>query len=162
MSGIQTLIVGIGNAWRGDDAAGLWVARRLVARHLPGVAVVELAWPRVELLDLWQGIDVVVLVDAMVSGVSPGMVRRLDAMQEPLTAIQALASTHGFGVATLIELGRVLQRLPAHLRVYGIEAADCSENTTVSPVVLAAIERCTEQIVADLGLVIQAPTQIDG
>ena len=34
-------VIGVGNAWRGDDAAGLLVARRLKTDHLPRVEISE-------------------------------------------------------------------------------------------------------------------------
>ena len=35
-------VIGVGNEWRGDDAVGLLVARRLKAEQLPQVQIVEM------------------------------------------------------------------------------------------------------------------------
>ena len=105
-------IIGLGNALRGDDAVGLVVARR-VRELLPGADVLELSGEPAELLDaLGDGVEHVVLVDAVTSGAPPGTVHRLDASEAALAVDASSALTHGLGLAETIELGRALGRLP--------------------------------------------------
>ena len=87
-------------AWRGDDAAGLEVARRAGGVEHEGDAT--------RLLDAWAGADDVVVVDAAASGAPPGTLRWFDASAAPLPAAQLRSSTHAFGVADAIELARAL------------------------------------------------------
>ena len=65
---IKTLVVGIGNAWRGDDAAGLLVAHALRARELPDVTVVDAAGVDTDLIDLWQDAGRVILMASNFGG----------------------------------------------------------------------------------------------
>jgi Ni,Fe-hydrogenase maturation factor len=51
----MTLVIGIGNPDRGDDAAGLAVARNVRAAAPAGVAVIELDGDQLALLDAWDG-----------------------------------------------------------------------------------------------------------
>jgi hydrogenase maturation protease len=64
----MTLVIGIGtgigNADRGDDAAGLAVARLVRAAAPAGVTVLELDGDQLELLDARDGAAEVYLVDA--------------------------------------------------------------------------------------------------
>jgi hydrogenase maturation protease len=117
------LVAGVGNPLRGDDGAGLIVARRVRAR-MPGagIEVRELRDPN-ELLDLWRGRDAVVLVDTMRSSGSPGTILRLDASHDPLLADRrrGSSSTHAAGLAETIEIGRALGTLPARVIVYAVE-----------------------------------------
>jgi hydrogenase maturation protease len=117
------LVVGVGNELRGDDGAGIAVARRVrgpAARA--GVDVREQLGEPIELLDVWQGRDAVVLVDTMRSGAPAGTVRRLDASRAPLPAgVLGSSSTHAFALGDAIELGRVLRRLPPRVIVYAVE-----------------------------------------
>jgi len=133
------IVVGVGTD-RGDDAAGLLVARLLRASGHPA-AVVELAGDLTRIIELWQPTDRVAVVDAVRSGAPPGTVHVLDATASPLPAGVAGGSTHGLGLGTAIELARGLGRLPAQLLVYGIEGTRWAAGTGPSPEVAAAVDR---------------------
>ena len=134
------VVIGVGNPFRCDDAAGLEVARRLRSVH-----AVESSLGGFELMDLWQKADEVVIVDATQSGVAPGTIRRFDALEHPLPS-GAFASSHTIGVAETIEMARQLGRLPRRIAVYGIEAAKVTTGTTISPPVAAAIEQVAAEL----------------
>lgn len=136
-------IIGCGNIDRSDDAAGLLVARRL--REM-GFDAFEHSGDGFALLDLWQGADDVVLVDALVSGGAPGTISLWNPDAPATAAPDYRCSTHVFGPAEAIELGRALDRLPERIRVYGIEASNFEIGGAPSPEVLAAVDRA----VADL------------
>ena len=128
------LVIGCGNENRGDDAAGLLVARKL--REL-GVNAVEMTGEGVSLLDLWEDARNVILVDAVLTGAEPGTIFVWDALNERISRDTFRCSTHNFGVADAVELGRILDRLPGSLEIYGIEAAQFEPG---SPPVLAVRE----------------------
>ena len=138
-------IVGIGNALRGDDAVGLVVARRL-HELVPAADVIERSGEPAELLEkLGDGVETVVLVDAVSSGARPGAVHRLDASDGALP-FAASASTHGLGLAETVELGRALDCLPARLLVYGIEGAAFELGAPLSPDVARAAVTVTAEL----------------
>lgn len=140
----EHLVIGIGNPDRGDDAAGV-----LVARKVHGGRVIEWADCSV-LMDLWDSADDVIVVDAMFSGLPPGTVRRFDAQDERLPA-RAFTSTHAMGIAETVELARTLDRLPSRLTVYGIEAGDLSVGADPGMEVVAAVDRVADEINQELG-----------
>ncbi len=146
----KTLVVGIGNAWRGDDAAGLLVAHALRARELPDVTVVDAAGVDTDLIDLWQGVGRVILVDAVVSGAAPGTVHRFDLSRNGLPETHAFCSTHALDLAAVVELARVLDRLPPELWVFGVEAADFAHGHAVGAAVLRGLNECVEAIITAL------------
>lgn len=131
-------IIGVGRTVRGDDGAGPRVARALAAEALAGVTVTECTGEFDALLDLWEGADAVVVVDAIRSGAAPGTLVRIDAIAHRVPA-PAGPSSHGFGLAEAIEFGRTLHRLPPVLVVHGVEAADVTPGAGLSPAVAAAI-----------------------
>jgi hydrogenase maturation protease len=143
-------VIGCGNTDRADDGAGILVARRL--REL-GLDALEHAGDGFALLELWHGSDDVVLVDAMSSGALPGTVSVWDA-SVPASSSSYCCSTHVFGPADAIELGRALDRLPLRIRVYGIEAARFDPGAAPSSEVLAAVDR----VIHELADVAQSPT----
>jgi len=134
------VVIGVGNPFRCDDAAGLEVARRLQS-----VAAHESSLGGFELMDLWQEADEVIIVDATHSGAPPGTIHCFDPLAQPLPS-GAFASSHTIGVVETIEMARQLGRLPGSMAVYGIEAESVATGTTISPPVAAAIEKLAAEI----------------
>ena len=116
-------MIGVGNELRGDDGVGVEVARRVRDRAARlGIEVRQQPRDATDLLDAWQGIDAVVIVDTMRSGAAPGTIRRFDAGGASLpTALRGRSSTHALSLGEAIELGRALKRLPGRVIVYAIE-----------------------------------------
>lgn len=142
----STLIIGIGNRHRGDDALGCIIAEEL--RGL--VPVIEHDGEPASLIDSWQGYQRVILVDAVSSGAKPGTVFYFDLNKQALPDIFNQTSTHAFGVAEAVELARVLEKLPPQIIFYGIEAINFSTEETLSPEVRAAGDEIRNRIIEDL------------
>ena len=144
----RTGVACLGNRFRGDDGVGLLVADRLRAA---GVDVQECQDEPTRLLDAWRDLDRLVLVDAVRSGAPPGTVHRVDASSGELPRELGLSSSHLFGVAETIALARALDRLPAHVVVYGVEGEQFGATSTVTPAVSAAIDAVTASVLRELG-----------
>ncbi len=136
------LIVGCGNVDRSDDAAGLLVARRLSEL---GVDAREHPGEMLTLMDAWNGVADVILIDAVMSGAAPGAITRWDGAA-PLPREPFRCSTHALGVAEAVELARALGRLPPKLILYGIEARKFDRGGSVSAEVADAVERLAQDI----------------
>ena len=149
------LVVGIGNSDRGDDGVGPRVARRLRGRVPTGVSVLECEGDALALIQDWEGVASVILVDAMSPISEPGRVHRLDLARNRLPVGFAPPSTHIFGLAETVELARGLTRLPQSLIAYLIEAAQFETGAPLSPAVATAIEEAAEQVLAELALISQ-------
>ena len=148
---VSRLIIGCGNADRGDDAAGLLVARRLRAM---GVKAQEQSGEALALIESWRETDErpgVILVDAVVTGAAPGAVTVWDARKAPVVGDYFRCSTHAFGVAGAIELARILDLLPPSLLIYGIEAGHFEIGSQPSAEVLRAIEEVAGRIAVEVG-----------
>ena len=132
-------VIGLGNDWRSDDGAGLEVARRVGGRQLDGEPIA--------LVEALSAGGEVTIVDAVSSGAPPGTVHEFEAGAEPLPArLFGTSSTHALGLAEAIELARSLGRLPARVRVLGIEGARFDYGRGLSPDIEEAVERCTRSI----------------
>lgn len=145
---MTALVIGIGQPDRGDDAAGLAVAAA-VQQLAPDVATTEVASP-VRLVDAWGGHEVVVVVDAVVSGRAPGDVTVIEVGAGPLPTRPGAGGSHGFGVAEAVELARALNRLPRQLVVVGVEAATFTHGNGLSPAVAAAVDPAARSVLAAL------------
>jgi hydrogenase maturation protease len=145
-----TLIIGLGNHYRGDDAVGLVVARRLKEAAPEGVRVLEESGEGAALMESWKGAATVILIDALHSGAKPGTVRRLDAHGQPIPTRFFHCSTHAFGVAEAIELARVLSQLPPRVIVYGIEGKSFEAGLGLCPEVEKAGQEVVKRVLEDL------------
>jgi hydrogenase maturation protease len=144
------LVIGIGNPDRGDDAAGLAVARKIRAAADPaGVTVREVAGDQLALIDEWAGATEVYVVDAVSSGGTPGTVYEFDAAH-PLTDRFRHRGTHMFCLADVVELARALGRLPQHMTGFGIEGADFTIGAGLSPAAAGAVHDVTSRLLAAL------------
>lgn len=137
------LIIGIGNEYRGDDAAGLIVARRLKERLADSVTILEQSGDGAALMEAWRGAETVIIIDAVVSGAAAGTIHRFDASAQPLPKDAFRCSTHAFGVAGAIELARAMGELPGSLIVYGIEGKNFAAGVGLSP----EVERAVDEVV---------------
>lgn len=142
MSQDRVSVIGIGSP-QGDDRLG-WLALealrqstrlapliprrlRLESRDRPGLL----------LLSAWREAGSVILIDAMCSGAAPGSVLRLTGadIANPGNCL----SSHGYGLAMAVALGRALRQLPATLILLGLEADPLSGSESLSPPLEAAL-----------------------
>jgi hydrogenase maturation protease len=140
----RVVVAAVGNRLRGDDAAGPLVVEALRAAHAP-VCLVEAATNPLTLLDAWTPDDTVVVVDAVATGARPGTIHELGGADEGMIP-DPPGSTHGFGLAAVVELARTLGRLPRQLTVIGIEGARFDLGTPAHPAVRRAARVVAERI----------------
>lgn len=138
-------VIGIGNMFRHDDAAGLLVARE-VKRRAPDLTVAEHRGDGTALIQNWNKFDRVILLDAIQSGGKPGEVRGIDALSAPIPSAYFCCSTHAFNVAEAVELARVLDLLPERLELIGIEGKDFSPGEGLSTELAEAIDVAASRV----------------
>ena len=144
-------IVGCGNPDAGDDAAGLVAVDRVRSLVPPDVDVVT-APTALHVLDLLEGADNVLLVDAMRTtggGRDPGEVVRAASGPDGLpTALRSSLSSHGLGLAEAVGLAAALGPVP-NLVFLGVEVGDVRAGHGLSPAVEAALPALVEAILRE-------------
>jgi len=146
--GGSLLIQCVGNRLRRDDGAALVVADRLRAGGL-GSVVREYWGEGAELMQAWEAVDRVLLVDAACSGATPGTLHRFDPLKGPLPRDFFYYSTHRFGVAEAVELAKVLGLLPPRLILCAIEGGCFSAGDGLTEPVALAAARLADEILSD-------------
>lgn len=146
----RTLLLGIGNPERGDDAVGRLVARLLRGSLPDHVEIIELDGEATALLAHLEDVPSAFLVDACRSGVPPGTVRRFDVGVGPLPQAAFGLSTHNFGLKEAIELARVLGKLPPYCIIYAIEGQSFEMGQPLSPAVADAAKAVVDRLRAEL------------
>jgi len=147
----RVLVIGVGNRHRGDDAVGPVVAEALAARWSESIdtAVVEGDLSALPLM--WSAEQKVIIVDAAVvvdqSVAVPGTVIQFDGLSRRWP-VETGISSHGFGLATAIELARRLDRLPASLTVLAVAVdGDCLDHMEpLSPPVSEAVGLLVDRV----------------
>ena len=147
MASAPVVVIGVGNALRADDAAGVLAVRRLAPR--PGVEIREQSGEATALLEALRGRAAALVVDAA-AGAEPGRLHRLDAAARPLPQGLFGVSSHGFGVAEGIELARALGVLPPVCVVYALEGERFETGAPISDAVARALPLLAEDITKDI------------
>ena len=145
-----SLLIGVGNEFRNDDALGILVAREIRRRNIPGVAVVERSGEGTALMESWAGAALIIIVDAIFPAKSPGEIHRLDAVQEEIPRGFFHYSSHTFGVAEAVAMAKQLGTLPPKMILYGIEGKEFGEGVGLSDQVLRSIPALIAMIEEDL------------
>ena len=143
------LIAGIGSPF-GADQLG-WQ----VIDHLQTDATIEpaigqhcelrkLDRPGAGLIETLQGYPRVILIDAVQAGKPRGTLVRLEA--EQISEQSAGLSSHNFGVAEAIALGRAMGQLPQEVVLFGLDAGEEPDRTFETD----ETDRLIDRIVLDL------------
>jgi hydrogenase maturation protease len=146
----RILVIGIGNEYRSDDAAGLVVARRLRQLSIGNVTVIEASGEGADLMESWKGADTVIIVDAASSGAKPGTIHRIDARAQRIPTGLLRYSTHAFSVGEAVELARAMNRLPPRMVVFGIEGERFDEGTVLSRAVQGSVDAVVDLVLRQL------------
>lgn len=149
----RVLVAGIGNIFFGDDGFGPEVLRRMMSRPteatpLPdGVRLVDYGIRGLHLAyDLLDGVDRLILVDAIPGNGVPGTLSVLEVGPEDLG--DGEFDAHGMNpVAVLASLGTLGGTLPPTY-VVGCVPADIEEGIGLSELVAAAVDEAIDNVVA--------------
>ncbi|MEU2254977.1 hydrogenase maturation protease [Nocardia xishanensis] len=148
MSGPWAVVIGVGNEYRGDDGVGPAVAQRLENLGIPGVVVTVSDGEPTSLLDIWTGMDLAVVIDAVRS--EPAVAGRVRSTGVDLLPHPGAASSHSLGIQDALPLGRALGRLPGSLVVIAVDVACLDPGAGLSEPVAAAVPLAAEAVVREL------------
>ncbi|CAB4879013.1 unannotated protein [freshwater metagenome] len=153
-------VIGIGNPYRHDDAAGQVVLAALQTRFAGDarVRLVELDGEPVRMIQSWEGSTRVFIVDAVRSGHEPGTIHRCQA--DHLTGVAAdgvtLGGGHLLGLGEAIDLARALHHLPPALEVLGIEGACFEMGEGLTDAVASACRIVAARLMTEIDRVLAA------
>jgi hydrogenase maturation protease len=118
------VLIGLGTAHRGDDAAGLLVAAALRARVAPGVRVVAGCADAMAFVLALERARLAVVVDALwLPGASTGSLHYVDLDRGVPPAARRRASGHGDALGAGWRLARALGAMPRRVVLVGVAGA---------------------------------------
>jgi hydrogenase maturation protease len=143
----RILVAGIGNVFFGDDGFGPAVAQALAVRALPpgmvlrdtGIGGVHLAY------ELLEGFDLLVAIDAVPRGCSPGTLYVLEADLTELTP--SSGDAHGVDLPAVFATTRALGGAVPRVLVVGCEPGELGEGLELSASVRQAVEPAAQLVI---------------
>ena len=149
------LVIGLGRVDRGDDAIGPEVARTVADRCGPEVEVVESDQPA-DLMHVWSGRALVVVVDAVRSGAPPGTIRVFDLGADDASPVQdgwrssGQGGTHSLGIGAVVGLAGVMGTLPKRLVLVCVEGSSFEHGAAMSTAVAGAVEATVAEVMVQI------------
>jgi hydrogenase maturation protease len=134
------LILGLGNPLQADDGVGCRVIEALEERELPpGVEVMDAGTPGVGLINLLEGRQRAIIVDAAEMGRQPGEVMRFRPEDVTLTGSTDRFSLHRTAVADALALAHALNLALPEIVFFGVQPGYVGWRDVLSPEVAAAV-----------------------
>jgi hydrogenase maturation protease len=149
----KSLILGLGNPFRGDDGVGAAVIAALRHQDLPSdVIAIDGGTPGLETVLLWQGYERVIIVDAAEMGITPGAWKRFlpDEAVFPLEKESMQGTLHDAGLAEALALAAALEMLPSELVFYCVQPAFTGWSANLTASIAAAIPSLCSAISSEL------------
>ena len=147
----SVLVLGLGNPLRGDDGAGCQVIEELSRRELPlGIELLDGGAIGLGLLDLMEGWERVILVDAAEMGRRPGEFLRLMPDDVLLISKPDSFSFHHAGLSEALALADALGRPLPEMVIFGIQPQKIGWGEGLSPAVEAALPALTDAVLNEI------------
>ena len=138
----KTLFVGIGSS-HGDDQIG-WLVVDEVEKLLNGAACRRAATPA-ELLNWIDGIDELVLCDAVVSSRPAGCVDSWTWPSPQLVRV-SFQGSHDLSLVATLEIAEELGRLPPQVRIWGVAISSATPMECISSEIIESVPGIAKRI----------------
>ena len=146
----MTLIVGLGNPLRGDDGIGPRVIEEVTRRGLPeGVSSLDGGTGGFDLLNVLEGWERVVIVDAADVGREPGQFVRFTPEQARFVETTGSHSLHHAGLGEVLALANALGQALPEMTILGVQPAGVGWGEGLSPAVEAALPALTDAVLEE-------------
>ncbi len=147
----RTLVLGLGNVLLHDEGIGVWVAESLRRRfEFPAsVTVLEGGTLGLDLLPWLDGVERLLLIDAVGLGGAPGSTARLEGDRVP-AVLDVKISPHQVGIRDLVAAARLVGSEPAQVVLWGMEPGRIDPGTGFSPRVAEALPALRAEVLEEL------------
>lgn len=144
----RTLVLGFGNATRGDDGIGVHAIAHLETRALtiPGVRLLDGGTSTLELLEHIELCDNLIVIDAAELHAPAGEIRCFVDTEMDRQLGGAKRTAHEVALRDLIDMARLRDALPRRRALIGIQPHATGWSATPSPQVLEALPDVCERV----------------
>ena len=149
----RVLVLGIGNLVMSDDGVGVKVVQRLQREYsFPDwVEIMDGGTLGLDLLPKLEGIERLIIVDAVETGEKPGTCVRLTGEELPI-ALETKLSPHQMGLKDLLAVAQLMGHAPREMVLIGVQPGSIEMDTELTEDVEATVEVLISNILGELQL----------
>jgi hydrogenase maturation protease len=147
----QTLVLGVGNILLQDEGVGVRAIEHLQKHyHFPqGVQVLDGGTMGLDLLSYLEGVDRLLVIDAVDAHRPPGTIVRLTNGEIPALLGRKL-SPHQIGLADLLSVAELRDLTPQQVVLIGIQPAELETSLDLSPTIRGQMPSIIQQALGEL------------
>jgi hydrogenase maturation protease len=147
----KTLILGVGNLLLSDEGVGLRVVERLATAYdLPqDVQILDGGTLGLDLLYYLEGIENLLIVDAVEMGKEPGTLLRLEGDEVP-SYLSIKMSPHQIGIPDMLFAAKLKDLYPRNVVLWGVQPAMLDTGLELSPQVAAQVDALVDKVIEQL------------
>ena len=147
----KTLVLGVGNKLLSDEGVGVHVVERLSAGYVipEEVQLLDGGTLGMDLLYYLEGIENLLLVDAVETHKEPGMIIRLEGEDVP-AFLSLKISPHQLGVPDMLAAARFKDLFPKRLVLWGIQPELLDIGLDLSPLIESKMDTLVGNVVEQL------------
>ncbi|GHU05405.1 hydrogenase 2 maturation endopeptidase [Alphaproteobacteria bacterium] len=151
---MRAAVLGVGNLLMSDEGVGVHAVSALVERYdFPDeVEIIDGGTSGMELLPELEGLDHLIVVDAVRAGKPAGSLVRLAGEDVPVF-FKIKFSPHQVGLSDIFAALRFKGTSPGEVVIVGVEPESLDLNMSLSPTVAARLDEVVEMVVAELARV---------
>ena len=155
----EILILGVGNLILSDEGVGLRVLQSLEAQYrLPaGVQTLDGGTLGLDLLYYLEGVQNLLIVDAVEMGAEPGTLLRMEGEEVP-SFLSVKMSPHQIGISDMLFAAKLKGIDPPNIVLWGIQPGWLEIGLELSPAVAAQVSVLVEKLVQELDRWGKVPT----
>jgi len=144
--------MGIGNLIMSDDGAGVHVIRHLGKhyRFPPEVTLLDGGTLGLDLLPRLEGVDRLLIIDAIETGDPPGTLARMSGDEIPVV-METKLSPHQMGLKDLLAVAMLQGYSPPEMVLVGIQPENIDLGLELSPKVSARFDELVHMVLRELG-----------
>jgi hydrogenase maturation protease len=161
VAGPRVLVLGIGNLVMSDDGVGVKVVQQLQREYCfpENVEIMDGGTLGLDLLPKLEGIDHLIVVDAVETGRKPGTCVRLAGEELPV-ALETKVSPHQMGLKDLLSVAQLLGHSPGDMVLVGVQPGSIEMDTELTPEVEAALQVLVNNVLDELKIIGVVPKRI--
>ena len=151
MIGGKTLLLGIGNELLSDEGVGIHALRALASRYdMPqDIVILDGGTTGMELLPQLEGLDLLIVIDAVRAGQAPASIVRLDGDRVP-AYFKTKLSPHQVGLSDLLAALAFKGTAPGRVLLIGVQPVTLALGMELSPEVEARMDEVLNLVVTEL------------
>lgn len=147
----QTLVLGVGNTLLSDEGFGVHVVELLVKKYkLPKeVYALDGGTLGMDLLYYLEGVENLLIVDAVEARREPGALIRLEGDEVP-AFLSLKVSPHQMGIPDMLAAAKLKGSFPKNIVLWGVQPASLEVGLELSEVVAPLVDVAVERVVEEL------------